>query len=143
MARTEKVVADASVVVKWYNLEAETEEALELRRDYAARRIELTAPYLLSYEVANALRYNPDFGAEDVRSAVKDLTDMQMTLKLLDEQQVHTAIEVAFKYGITFYDATYFALAKEEDIKFYTADDRLIAKVPDQAIRHIREYGRT
>jgi predicted nucleic acid-binding protein len=140
MARTEKVVADASVVVKWYNLEAETEEALKLRDDYAARRIELTAPFLITYEVVNALRYNPDFGVETVKSAVKDLMDMQMNLQLLDASQAQRAVELAFKYGITFYDATYLSLAQTEGIKLYTADGRLITKVPDQTIRHIRDY---
>jgi len=141
MARVEKVVADASVIVKWYNLEAYTENALQLRRDYAARRVELAAPYLVAYEVANALRYNPDFGAEDLRSAITDLLNMQMDLRLLDEEQVQRTTELAFKHGITLYDSTYFALAEAGDMPLYSADDKFITKVGSQRIHHIRDYG--
>jgi predicted nucleic acid-binding protein len=141
MARVEKVVADASVVVKWYNLETNTENALQLRRDYMSRRVELVAPYLLAYEVANALRYNPDFGAEDVKSAVTDLLNMQMDLRLLNEEQIQTTTDLAFKLGITLYDSAYFALAEAGEMTFYSADDKFIAKVGSQRVRHIRDYG--
>ncbi len=141
MARVEKVVADASVIVKWYNLETNTENALQLRRDYTSRRVELVAPYLAAYEVANALRYNPDFGAEDVKSAIMDLLNMQMDLRLLDEEQIQRTTELAFKHGITLYDSAYFAVAEVEDVPFYSADDKFIAKVGGQRIRHIRDYS--
>jgi len=140
MARSEKVVVDASVLVKWYNLEDDSEEALKLRHDYAIRRIELTAPFIIAFEVANALRYNPDFGADDVKSATKDLLDMQMNLQLLDEGQSRKAVDLAFKYGITVYDAAYLALTENEDVAFYTADVKLITKVSDRMVRHIRDY---
>jgi predicted nucleic acid-binding protein len=140
MARVEKVVPDASVVVKWYNLEPDTEKALQLRRDYASRQVELVAPYLISYEVANSLRYNPDFGAEDVKSAITDLLNMQMNLQLLDDEQVRRATELAFKHGITLYDSAYLAVAEAGDMMLYTADDKLITKVASERMRHIRDY---
>jgi predicted nucleic acid-binding protein len=140
MARVEKVVPDASVVVKWYNLEPDTEKALQLRRDYASRQVELVAPYLISYEVANSLRYNPDFGADDVKSAITDLLNMQMNLQLLDDEQVRRATELAFKHGITLYDSAYLAVAEAGDMMLYTADDKLITKVASERMRHIRDY---
>jgi predicted nucleic acid-binding protein len=140
MARVEKVVPDASVVVKWYNLEPDTEKALQLRRDYASRQVELVAPYLISYEVANSLRYNPDFGAEDVKSAITDLLNMQMNLQLLDDEQVRRATELAFKHGVTLYDSAYLAVAEAGDMMLYTADDKLITKVASERMRHIRDY---
>jgi len=85
MARTTKVVADASVVVKWYNREEYSRDALKLRADYASGVVDLAAPYLLIYEMANALRYNPNFGAEDLKSAVKDLLNLGIDLMLLEE----------------------------------------------------------
>jgi len=140
MARVEKVVPDASVVVKWYNLEPDTEKALQLRRDYASRQVELVAPYLISYEVANSLRYNPDFGADDVKSAITDLLNMQMNLQMLDDEQVRRATELAFKHGVTLYDSAYLAVAEAGDMMLYTADDKLITKVASERMRHIRDY---
>jgi len=100
----------------------------------------LTAPFIIAFEVASALRYNPDFGADDVKSATKDLLDMQMNLQLLDEEQSRKAVDLAFKYGITVYDAAYLALTENEDVAFYTADVKLITKVSDRMVRHIRDY---
>lgn len=140
MARVEKIVVDASVAVKWYNIEDHTENALKLRADYAARRVDLVAPYLLVYEIANSLRYNPDFGAEDLKSAMTDIFGMQMGLQLLGEELVEKASNLAFKYGITFYDASYLALAEAGDAPFYSADDKLLTKVANENARHIRDY---
>lgn len=140
MARAEKVVVDASVVVKWYNFEEHTDKALRLRRDYAAHEVDLMAPYLVNYEVANSLRYNPDFGLEDLKAAIGDLLNMQLNLVLLDEPQTRMASELALKHGITFYDAAYLALAETEETTFYTADDKLITKVGGPMVKHIRDY---
>ncbi len=140
MAGAEKIVVDASVAVKWYNLEQHTERALRLRRDYGTRKVDLLAPYLVNYEVANSLRYNPDFGLDDLRSALDDLLSMQMDLVLLDEALVRMASELSFKHGVTFYDAVYLALAETADILLYTADDKLIEKVGSPIMKHIRDY---
>ena len=140
VARAAKAVVDASVIIKWYNLEPDAEKALELRAAYAARDIELLAPYLIIYEIANALRYNPDFGVEDVKSAVTDLMDMQLSLQQLDERQIQKATDLAFNYGITIYDSTYLALSETSELTLYTADDRLIEKTAHPRIRHIRDF---
>ena len=141
MARIEKVVVDASVLIKWYNLEDDSEKALQLRTDYASRQIELVAPYLITYEIANSLRYNPDFGAEDVKSAITDLMNMQLSLQPPDVTQMQRATDLAFRYGITIYDAAYLALAETSEIPFYTADEKLVLKAAEARIRHIHEYG--
>ena len=141
MARIEKVVVDASVLIKWYNLEDDSEKALQLRTDYASRRVELVAPYLITYEIANSLRYNPDFGAEDVKSAITDLINMQLSLQPPDVTQMQRATDLAFRYGITIYDAAYLALAEMSEIPFYTADEKLVLKAAEARIRHIHEYG--
>jgi len=142
MARIEKIVVDASVLIKWYNLEDDSEKALQLRTDYASRQIELVAPYLITYEIANSLRYNPDFGAEDVKSAITDLMNMQLSLQLPDETQIQRATDLAFKYGITIYDAVYLVLAETSEIPFFTADEKLVLKTTQSRIRHIHEYGK-
>jgi len=64
--REEVIVADASVVVKWFVEEDYTDEALRLRDDYVERALEIASPDLLPYEVLNALRYNPSFGGSQL-----------------------------------------------------------------------------
>lgn len=54
-----RYVADASVILKWFSQTGESElgKAIRLRDDYKDGTIELYAPELLVYEVANVLRY--------------------------------------------------------------------------------------
>jgi len=138
--RAKKIVVDASVAIKWYNVEQHTENALAIREDYAKQKIDLVAPYLLPYEVGNALRYNPDFGLDDVKSALRDLLAMQMNLRVLDEQMSDDAVELAYRFGLTFYDVSYVVLSRVEKCPLYTADDRLLNKIEDKKVIHLGNY---
>ena len=140
MERAKKIVVDASVAIKWYNVEQHTENALAIREDYAKQKIDLVAPYLLPYEVGNALRYNPDFGLDDVKSALRDLLAMQMNLRVLDEQMSDDAVELAYRFGLTFYDVSYVVLSRVEKCPLYTADDRLLNKIEDKKVIHLGNY---
>ncbi|MEM2945934.1 MAG: type II toxin-antitoxin system VapC family toxin [Thermoproteota archaeon] len=79
MEEEKVLVLDASIAVKWFNVEPLREKALTIRNRYASGDIDLIAPDLLHYEVANALRYNPRFGVEDVKAALRALEDMGIT----------------------------------------------------------------
>ncbi len=135
-------VVDASVAVKWFNQEEFSEEALALRDDHVAHRVVLAAPSLLVWEVANALRYSQEFGADDVRDALGDLVDLQIVLHEPDPNWMAGAVDDAFRLGLTLYDASYIALARHLRAILYTADARMGAGAKDLA-RRIATYGRT
>jgi predicted nucleic acid-binding protein len=103
--------------------------------------VDLPAPYLLVYEIANALKYNPNFGAEDLKSAVKDILDLGMDLMLPEEDQIERISDIAFKHGVTSYDAAYIAAAEVGDMLMFTADERLLRSVRGSRVRHIRDYA--
>jgi len=50
------VVADASVMVKWFVDEIYSENARKLRDEYINGTLEIIAPELMPYEVLNALK---------------------------------------------------------------------------------------
>jgi len=141
VARPKTIVVDASVAIKWYSIEQHTDKALAMREDYARQKIDLVAPYLLLYEVGNALRYNPDFGLEDVRSALRDLLAMQINFRMLDERMCEDAVELAYMLGLTFYDVSYVVLSRVEKCPLYTADDRLLSKAGDEMVTHLEDYS--
>ena len=141
MARPKTIVVDASVAIKWYSIEQHTDKALAMREDYARQKIDLVAPYLLLYEVGNALRYNTDFGLEDVRSALRDLLAMQINFRMLDERMCEDAVELAYMLGLTFYDVSYVVLSRVEKCPLYTADDRLLSKAGDEMVTHLEDYS--
>ncbi|MEM4766042.1 MAG: type II toxin-antitoxin system VapC family toxin, partial [Nitrososphaerota archaeon] len=92
------LVLDASVAVKWFNVEPLREKALIIRDRYVNGEIELIAPDLLYYEVANALRYNPRFGIEEVKSALKALEDLSIITYDFEGELREKAVELAYRF---------------------------------------------
>jgi len=101
----EKVVVDASVVVKWFVEEEYSKEALMLRDSYADGVIDLIAPSLLCFEVVNALKYSGAFGEDELKEVLRALDDYQITLFDLEGGYGEKAIEIAMRKGVTMYDA--------------------------------------
>jgi predicted nucleic acid-binding protein len=140
MAGEEVVVADASVVAKWFVEEEHTGDALRLRDDYADRIVDIASPDLMPYEVLNALRYNPVFGESQLKEAARALEKFGLWLLPLDGVLAESCVENSLRYGISIYDSAYLSLGIVRDIPVYTADKRLIEKVKHRALRHISSY---
>lgn len=105
------LVTDASVAVKWFNKEEYSDDADKLKNMHVRCEVVLVAPVLLLFEVANALRYNPDFESEDVGDAIRDLMDLQIKFFIPEEGWMNDAVEIAYTYTTTIYDASYVALS--------------------------------
>jgi len=77
MAGRNQIAIDSSVAVKWFSEEEKTTEALALRNAHVEGQLTLLTTPLLRCEVANALRYKPDYDTErftDAMNHVKDRT---------------------------------------------------------------------
>jgi predicted nucleic acid-binding protein len=108
-----------------------TDRALKLREDFSKGEIELVVPDLMLYEVSNALRYNSDFDETDVAEAVGTLFDIGISIIVPNREVINSALNLAYEYKITIYDAYYVALAKEIDFILVTADRKLYLKIKD------------
>ena len=127
--RTQILVLDASVAVKWYVEEELREQALALRHDYYEEKLLLISQPLLLYEVANALRYHPTLSSEDVMTAIDSLLAMQFDLITLGKSEVEAAVKIAFDENLSMYDATYLALADITGTQIVTADESFYKKL--------------
>ena len=125
------IVLDASVVVKWFSEEEYTDKALEIRERIRMGGERVVVPDLLLYELANALKYNPSFDANDVSDALTSIFDMDVDIVTPIPEIINSAVTLAFEHNITVYDAFYLALAKEIEFTFITADGRLYKRVKD------------
>jgi len=134
------VVADASVVVKWFVEEEHTDAALRLRDDYVDRTVDIASPDLLPYEVLNALRYNPGLGERQLKEIVEALDKYSLWLTPLEGDLAYTCVENSMRHGISVYDSAYISLGQIREIPVYTADRRLMNRVGDERIRHISTY---
>ncbi len=125
----EVILADASIIVKWFVNEEYTEQALALRQSYLDKKTDIACPQILPFEVLNALRYNPEFGEEHVKIASSALHKYQLWLFPILGELADRCIKNSFSFGISLYDSSYVSLAEYLGAKLYTADDRLLDKI--------------
>jgi len=125
------LIVDASVVLKWFIPEEGTEDALKLRDRHLRGHCVLAAPELLSYEVANVLRYHPDISDDMVREDIEALFDIGLVLVPTSVSLLDTAVRIARRFNISVYDASYLALGMEVNAPVITADTKLCHTVGD------------
>jgi len=124
MAGRSEAVIDASIAVKWFNEEEGTKTALKIRDEHIAGATTLSAPDILLYELANALRFKPGFDAEKVTKAISDILDLQIDLITPSVELLLQSTDAAFQYEATIYDSCYLALGELMGIEVYTADQK-------------------
>jgi predicted nucleic acid-binding protein len=136
------IVADASVIVKWFVDEEHTKQALSLRRDYVAAKIDIACPNLLPYEVLNALRYNPELGEEHLKMAADAMEKYRLWHYPILGDLAKICLRNSFAHGISLYDSAYVSLAEYVDCTLYTADEQLLDKVGrNDRFQHISDYN--
>lgn len=133
-----RYVVDASVTVKWFVPEEDSEPARRLKRDYEAGEIDVLSPGLIVFEVANALRYHPKIrlDASDLVVAIASLKGMSITVEM-DEEGWARALELSLQERISVYDAVYLALAGQSDAMFVTADKKLRDGLSDDLKKNV------
>lgn len=129
MAGQDRLVLDASVVIKWYVEEEGTDRALRILDDYSNGKLDLISVQLMPFEVINALRYARDFGTLDLLKVGESLSKLQIGLFPLLDGLYEKAVSYAVEYGTTIYDASYLSLAMNTDSVFYTSDSKFVEKV--------------
>lgn len=78
---------------------------------------------LLACEVANALRYKPDYDKDRLTEAMNHLFKLHMHEVPIDAQLLSRSSEIAFKADVTIYDAIPVALADLKKTRCITADE--------------------
>lgn len=126
------VVVDASVAFKWLVEEEHSDKATDLARQWNDEGIQLAAPPLMPFEVANALHRRVTGGDLSVEVAA-GLMDGLLSLGVVlhDSPSLHRrALELAnqLKQGAA-YDAHYLALAESLGCELWTADRRFYRAV--------------
>ena len=130
---SEFVVVDASVAFKWLVREEHTDKALTILRVTAdSQDIRPTAPYLMPFEVANALHRRVTQGELSVEAAA-DLIGglLSSRLELHQPPNLHLrALELASQLSQgAVYDSHYLALAESLGCELWTADQRFYRAV--------------
>ena len=138
-----EVVIDASVVVKWFVEEENSDKAIRLRDRYVEGEISIVAPELIIFETLNALKYKRLFSVDELMKVAETLEAFSFTLYPLKDAYARKTIEIAVENNITIYDASYIALAAIKNTTMYTADKKLITQLKQKYRSHVKNIKDT
>jgi predicted nucleic acid-binding protein len=116
-------------VLKWV-LDAEAEPghaaAARLLERWPARELELLVPSLWLYEVGNILSQE---AGGCIRSSCA-LWDLGLIEVGLDRELIQRALSLSQRHRLTFYDASYLAVAEQRGVTLVTADSKFDRRLP-------------
>jgi predicted nucleic acid-binding protein len=136
----QKIVADASIIAKWFLEEEFSDKARQLRDSFVTRKIDISVPSLLFYETLNTLWHSGLFSEKELCLAAKALTKYGFDAWEPKGKILEQAATVSSKHGVSVYDASYVALALHLKAVLLTADSELLRKFP-QNTQHINTYN--
>jgi len=125
----EILVIDASVAVKWFIPEYDLEKAVAIRDRHVEGKLSLVAPDLLTYEVANTLRFHPKITKKQIQQNLEDLMGLDLDLVTPSSELVAIAVNIARDLEMTVHDASYLAVAQDIPTSLVTADRTLHTRV--------------
>lgn len=139
-----KIVVDTSVLIKWFKTRDEDllKEARSLLREAETRPLEVHVPALLLYEVGNVLLLKTQLGAAALSNAMEHLESLPFVVAPPATPLLKRAARLGRELSLTFYDASFLALAVELDCPYITADRRLFERIRSlPRVRHLSRIG--
>ena len=136
-------MVDASITFKWLvpdSAEDDVPAAKALLVDHMEGRAKIIIPFLLYYEVGNILLFGRS--RPPIEQAMDALTDLfSIPLEVAPPALIGASatLRLASLHGLSYYDATYVALAEILDCALITADRRLMQRA--RATGHVRLLG--
>jgi len=135
----QKVVVDASIMVKWFLEEEFSDEAKQMRDSFVTGKMAISVPSLLLYECLNALWHSGLFSEEELALAARALSKYGFDIWEPKGKIYEQSAALSSRFDISVYDASYVALALHLKATLYTADLELIQKLPENT-QHISAY---
>ena len=125
------IVLDTSVLIKWFKREGEPllEEADRIKRLYLEGGIAIACPVLVIYEVGNILCLKTDLTDSAIRTVMENLWNTGLDFLDPVPTLARTAAQLSRDCNVTFYDASFPALARSLGYTFITADRKLYDKL--------------
>lgn len=117
-------LVDASVALKWF-MPRDREPDADLARS-AIGQLAMRTTSLAVYEIGNILTRKSGWDADRIALALKVLHDICGDPLDLEPDDRHTAADIALTHNITFYDASYAAIAERTKRRVLSADSDLI-----------------
>ena len=124
------IIIDASVIVKWYIDENDSDKAEIIKEQFINEKINIIIPTLLNFEVLNALKYSKLFDLDELNSVGESIENYGFNIIMIRDEIREKMIEFAINHNISIYDASYIALAEKFNTQLITADEKIVKKLP-------------
>jgi predicted nucleic acid-binding protein len=123
--------------------EEDVPAAKAILRDSMEGRVRISVPALLYYEVSNVFLFGRSRPQKDAAAlALNELFSIPLLVVPLTPESADLAVSLASTYDLSFYDASYVALAAELDCTLITADQRLLRKARrENRVRLLSGHG--
>jgi len=139
-----KIVVDSSVLIKWIKTKDE-ELVIEARRlltEIERRPLEVHVPALLLYEIGNILLLKTDLKSAGLNEAISNLEALPFAVAPPATPLLKRAARLGKEFHLTFYNASFLALAVELDCPFVTADRPFFNRTRSlDRVRHLTKIG--
>lgn len=136
-----QVVVDSSVTVKWINQvdEARLDQADKLLMDAQSGSVSLLAPELSKYEIGNAL-LRKGLDLSRAYTSLGTVYQLPVTFVPESEELAKQTYKLADQTGITYYDASFVALAKQQNAILVTDNPKHQGKVKEISVIPLGNY---
>ncbi len=139
-----KIVLDSSVIVKWLNItnESHIDIADQIMESAIKRDIELIAPDLAKYEIANVLLKGKKLTQEEAKISLTTLYSLPIAFINESFELSIVTYTYAHKLGITYYDASFLSLAKKYNATLITENIKHQKKTSEIDVVSLADYKR-
>lgn len=137
-----KLVVDSSVMVKWLNQENENylEQADRIIEDAQKGKIIILTPELAKYEVGNALLFKKKITSDKAKVLLSSFYSLPIQFIVQSQDSANETYDIANKENITYYDASFIALARQENAILVTDNIKHQGKSAKVKVKSLRDY---
>jgi len=137
-----RLVLDSSVMIKWLNTvnEFHIENADKILSDALQGSIELLAPELAKYEIGNVLLFRKKLSAKEAQIPLAAFYAYPINFVSQSEKLAKATYRIAQESKITYYDASFLALAKQENATLVTDNPKHQGKQTKVKVKSLADY---
>ena len=138
----QKIVVDASVMVKWLRSEKEEllEQADKLLTNFKQGAVELYAPELSKYEVGNVL-VKRKLLLDEAKASLVSYYNLPINFTAESKELAQNTYKFADELNITYYDGAYLSLAEHLDAILITENVKHLGKTKKVKVMPLSQYG--
>lgn len=136
-----KLVVDSSVIVKWlHEEEPYSDHADKIIEDVKNGKTILFVPELAKYEVGNALLFSKKVSPDEVKVLLESFYLLPIQFVVQSESNANATYKIAYDAHITYYDASFIALAKQESAVLITDNIKHQGKTSEIKVISLSKY---